>query len=59
MNEMTMQMFKRMEENDQGIWDAPKEEKEEEEIELSKEEYLLQLLKEKGFNPCYTSEEPI
>ena len=53
-------MLKRIEEKEQEMWNLPTEVKEvEEEIELPKEDYLLRLLKEKGFDPCYTSEEPI
>ena len=57
-SEMTLQMLKRMEEKDQAMWDPPTV-VEEEEMEQPKEDNLLRLLKEKGFDPCYTSEEPI
>ena len=60
MNKMTLQMVKRIEEKEQEMWNLPTEIKEvEEEIKLPKEDYLLHLLKEKGFDPCNTSEEPI
>ena len=59
-NEMTLEMLKSIVEKEQEMYNLPTEVKEvEKEMELPKENYLLRLLKLKGFDPCYSSEEPI
>ena len=61
MNEMTLQMLKRIKEKEREMQNLPTSEVKEVEVEMEplKEDYLLRLLKEKGFDPCYTSKEPI